>query len=768
MDFGALLDEIRSETDCSGQIAHVRQAEALPPRYADLPDGLSPAVVAILEAMGIERLYTHQAAAIAAALAGEHVTAVSGTASGKTFTYLLPVLEAIERRGTSRALLLYPTKALAQDQLRKLRELGAGAAFTAATYDGDTPAAQRRPIKQQAHVVLTNPDMLHLGILPYHHTWADFFRNLTYVVLDEVHTYRGVFGSHTANVLRRLRRVAQHYGASPQFLCCSATIGNPRELSERLTGLPSRLVDDDGAPKGRKWFVFWNPPVIEKMTGRRRSGNLEAADLMARLVRHRVRHITFALARSQAELILRYVRDRLQDTGPEEVVMAYRGGYLPAERREIERRLFSGDLLGVTATTALELGVDIGGLDAVLMTGYPGSIASTWQQAGRAGRGQQDALAVLIGLSGAVHQYVVNNPEYLLGGRNEHVVLDPRNPLIRAGHLLCAAYELPLETGDTAYFGDDMEDMLQVLADAGYLAHRTKWYWLDPDLYPAAEVSIRSASGAAYSIVLADTGDLLGTMDAASALRMVHPGAIYLHAGQTYLVEDLDAEIRVARVSVADVDYYTTPLTASEVKRLAVQQSRAMASGLHLELAEVEVRTQVTGFSRVRQVTEQQLGNEALDLPADSYDTVGVWLLPAARAIPEEPGVPLDLAGALHALEHVLVALLPLFVPCDPHDVGGVSSPLHPEVSGPAICIYDGYPGGVGLAQAAYDRVAEMLQAAAERLATCPCEDGCPSCVQQPSCGSMNRPLSKRGALTLADHWLLGLAEAETGAAHAG
>ncbi|NPV47325.1 MAG: DEAD/DEAH box helicase [Armatimonadetes bacterium] len=768
MDFGALLDEIRNDSDYAGQIAHVRQTGGLSPRLADLPAGLSAPVAEMLRGLGIERLYSHQAAAVAAALDGENVTTVSGTASGKTLTYLLPIVEAIHRRGTSRALLVYPTKALAQDQLRKLREFGAGRLFTAATYDGDTPSAQRRSIKQQAHVVLTNPDMLHLGILPYHHTWSDFLRNLSYVVLDEVHTYRGVFGAHTANVMRRLRRIAQHYGASPQFLCCSATIGNPRQLAETLTGLPCRLVDDDGAPKGRKWFVFWNPPIIEKLTGRRRSGNLEAADLMARLVRHGIRHLTFTLARSQAELILRYVRDRLQESGQADAVMAYRGGYLPAERREIERRLFSGELLGVTATTALELGVDIGGLDAVLMAGYPGSIASTWQQAGRAGRGQRDALAVLIGLSGPIHQYVVNNPDYLLEGRNEQVVLDPGNPLIRAGHLLCAAYELPLDARDKAFFGDDMEPTLQILADAGYLAHRSKWYWLDPEVYPAAEISIRSASGAAYSIVLSPSGDLLATMDAASAPRMVHPGAIYLHAGQTYRVDDLDVEKRIARVTPADVDYYTTPLTASEVRRLEVQEHSALRSGLRLELADVEVRTQVIGFNRIRQVTEQQLGSENLDLPADTYETVGVWLLPQPEALMGDTDSPLDLAGSLHALEHALIALLPLFVPCDPHDVGGVSSPLHPEVSGPAICIYDGYPGGVGLVRAAYERMVELLQAAANRLATCPCQEGCPGCIQQPSCGSMNRPLSKGGALALASHWLGSGATDATGEVHGG
>lgn len=754
MDFRALLEELRERPDYAGQLLHVRSAPARTARYAELSSPLRPAVRALLERLGLSRFYTHQAAAIDAARSGEHVTVVSGTASGKTLTYFVPLAEALATQPSSRALLLYPTKALAQDQLRKLRDFGAGNLFLADTYDGDTPQSRRRAIKHEAQVVLSNPDMLHLGILPYHHTWASFFRNLRYVVLDEVHTYRGLFGSHTANVLRRLRRLARHYGSEPQFICCSATIGNPAELAEALTGVPTRLVDDDGSPAGQRLFAFWNPPVVDKLTGQRRSGNLEAAALMAALVRRDVRHITFTLARAQAELILRYARDRLAEEGLQDKVMAYRGGYLPKERREIERRLFSGDLLAVTATTALELGVDIGGLEAVILTGYPGSIASTWQQAGRAGRGGEEALAVLVGLSGAVHQYVVNNPDYLLGGRSERAVIDPHNPFIRGAHLLCAAYELPVEDHDRAYFGEDMESLLQILAEGGYLLRRQKWYWLDPDLYPAAEVSIRSASGSAYSIVDATSGALLGTMDAASAFRMIHPGAIYLHGGQTFQVQELDLEARVAKVETIEADYYTRAMVLSEVRRGEVVEGRALGPEVALQLTTVEVRSQVAGFQKLRQVTEQQLDSEPLTLPPEQYETMGVWLLPTADALHPDPSVALDVAGSLHALEHVLITLLPLFVACEPHDVGGVSSPLHPDLSGPGICLYDGCPGGVGLAQGILQRIEELLAAAVERISTCPCSDGCPGCVQQPACGSMNRPLSKSGALALAEHWL--------------
>lgn len=753
MDFEALLGEIRSQASYAGQILHVRERPAREARYGDVHAALHPAVGEILRRLGITRLYSHQAEAIDTALAGQNVCIVSGTASGKTLTYLLPIVDALHRRGTSRALLIYPTKALAQDQLRKLAEFGAGDFFIADTYDGDTPARRRRQIKKEAQVVLTNPDMLHLGILPYHHTWTDFFRNLQYVVLDEVHTYRGIFGSHTANIMRRLRRIAAHYGANPRFICSSATIANPSELASQLIGLPLHLVADDGAPRGRKTIVFWNPPVVEKMSGRRRSGNLEAADLMAMLVRRRVRNITFTLARSQTELILRYARDLLSEERLDQRIMAYRGGYLPVERRAIERKLFDGELLGVTATTALELGVDIGGLEAVIMAGYPGSISSTWQQMGRAGRGQEDSLAVLIGLTGALHQYVVNNPDYLVGANSEKAIIDPENSFILAAHLLCAAYELPLGEGDEALFGRKMPAILEILGDAGYITRRQRWYWVDPELYPAAEISIRSASGGGYDIINTVDDSLLGTLDGQSAQRMAHRGAIYLHGGQSFLVEELDLENRMARAKPVEVDYYTQPLVASEVRRVESGEVKRQEP-LQLEVGPISVLSRVTGYRKVRQITEQEIGSGELDLPTENFETVGLWLLPGPEAMKLPGDEPYDPAGALHAIEHVLIMLLPLFASCDAQDVGGVSSPLHPDFSAPAICLYDGYPGGVGIAQTAFERVPELLSAAAQTIENCFCDSGCPACVQQASCGSMNRPLDKCGALKLLKHWL--------------
>ena len=761
MNVERLLADIQARESYAGQIVHVRERPARAARYSDSDLPLHPAVTSILSGLGIERLYSHQAEAIAAVLQGENVCTVSGTASGKTLTYLLPIADALHRDSGDRALLVYPTKALAQDQLRKLKDFGVGASgpdahFLAETYDGDTPRDKRRQIKRQAQVVLTNPDMLHVGILPYHYTWSDFFRHLQYVVLDEVHTYRGIFGSHTANIIRRLRRICAHYGSNPRFICCSATIGNPAELAEKLTGLPVRIIADDGAPRSRKVIVFWNPPVVEEITGRRRSGNLEAADLMALLVRRDVRNITFTLARSQAELILRYAREQLRDDGLDEKIMAYRGGYLPVERRAIEQRLFNGDLLGVTATTALELGVDIGGLEAVVMAGYPGTISSAWQQMGRAGRGAEDALAVLIGLSGPLHQYVVNNPDYLADASTEKAIIDPENTFILASHVLCAAYELALEDRDTALFGARLPDILRILADAGYLVQRTRWYWIDPELYPAGEISIRSASGSGYDIYNLKTQSLLGTIDSQSAFRMVHKGAIYLHGGQTYLVAELDLESKIARVEPTDVDYYTRPLVYSEVRKLEGGEGRAEGA-LHLELGPVSVRAQVVGYQTVRQTSEQQIGSETLQLPSEDFETSGLWLLPTPEAMQLPDDEPYDPAGALHALEHVMIMLLPLFASCDAHDVGGISTPLHPDISGPAICVYDGYPGGVGIAEAAFGAVRELLEAAAQTIGNCPCESGCPACVQQASCGSMNRPLDKSGALKLLRYWLSSL-----------
>ncbi len=752
MDLEALIEEIRRAPDYEGQIVAQHVTPARPPRFAELAADLHPSVRAILDQLGCERLYSHQAQAIAAALEGRNVCVVATTAGGKTLCYILPIAQRIYERGTSRAFLVFPTKALAQDQLRKLEAFGAGTAFRAACFDGDTPAGRRRAIKREAQVVLTNPDMLHVGILPYHATWAEFFRNLKFVVLDEVHTYRGVFGSHTANVIRRLRRVAAQYGSHPQFICCSATIGNPEELVSKLTGLDFETVKDDGAPQGRRRWVFWNPPLLERGAGRR-SAIVESATVLARLVRHGVRTIDFTLARKTAELIVRHAHRLLGGKGKAAgAVMAYRGGYLPAERRKIEKRLFEGDLLGVVTTSALELGIDIGHLRAVIMTGFPGTIASTWQQAGRAGRGREDALAILLAQNSSLDQFLMEHPDFLFRAESERALIDPHNRFIVAAHLLCACYERELDEAELPLFGPLAEEILGVLAEARYVTKRTRWYWIGEG-YPAGMISLRSASGKPYDIVLTDTGEKIAEVDAASAFQMVHEGAVYMHMGETYLVKKLELpendEPGRATVEKAEVDYYTDALVGSEVSILQEAEKAGFGGGTK-HFGELEVAQQVTGYVQRRSPQERPRQSYPLDLPPDNYETIGLWI-----SVPPEQAAELtrqgrDVTGSLHALEHALAALTPVVAPCDARDVGGLASPDHPDTGGPAIFLYDAHPGGVGLTEAAYERLDELVAAAQERIAACSCEDGCPACVQSPFCGDMNRPLDKEGAARLA------------------
>jgi DEAD/DEAH box helicase domain-containing protein len=748
-----LLFELTNRPGYEGQVVAWRELPPRPARHAPEALPLSPPVAQALRSQGIGSLYSHQYEAIRAAMAGRHVTVVAASASGKTLCFMVPIAEALAAQPVARALLIYPTKALAQDQLRKLAAFGAGSAFVAETYDGDTPRSLRPLIRRRAQVVLTNPDMLHLGILPYHTAWRDFFRALRYVVLDEMHVYTGIFGAHTANVLRRLRRIVRHYGAEPTFICCSATVGNPAELAQSLTGLPQQLVSEDGSPAGRKLLVLCNPPLLDKSAGRRRSANMEAAGLLAFLVRRGVRTIVFTLSRRQTELILRYAREQLADEGLAERVAAYRAGYLPEQRRAIERQLFAGELLGVVATSALELGIDVGGLDAVIMAGYPGRISSLWQRAGRAGRRLGEALVLLVALPTGVDQYLVAHPDYLLTQENERVLVDPHNPYILAGHLMCATFELPLEPSEAELFGPQTEDLLALLATQGYVMRRQRWYWLDPQTYPAALISLRSVSGAGYDIVVRYPGgaeELLGSIDERAAFAMVHEGAVYLHEGETYLVEKLDLSARRAFVRPAEVDYYTEPVSISHVTALRPQLEEALGDDLRWCFGKAKVTSQVIGYRKRRPVTEQDLGTEPLILPPQEFETQALWIGVGRQEAALLAAQGHDLLGSLHALEHALIAVLPLFALCDPRDIGGASYPLHPEVGSGAVFVYDAYPGGVGIAREAFRRGAELLTAVAEAIEGCPCEAGCPSCVQSPSCGANNQPLDKLGAARLA------------------
>ncbi|MDH7487290.1 MAG: DEAD/DEAH box helicase [Anaerolineae bacterium] len=784
MEPDTFLGQIKGQRFYRGQIVHLQRLPARKARYGRLHYRLSPTLQALLEHAGAPRLYTHQAQAINAAFAGQHVVVATSTASGKTLCYNVPVLETLLRDPAARALYLFPTKALAQDQLGKLNDLlavlekGQGSTdpltpipypLTPATYDGDTPRSARGRIRRSSRIILTNPDMLHVGILPNHHLWADFFRGLRYVVLDEAHQYRGVFGSQVACVLRRLRRVCAFYGSRPQFSASSATIANPAEHFRLLTGLEATVVDDDGSPHGPRSFVLWNPPFVDRARTARRSANAEATQLLVELVQQRVRSICFTRTRRVAELILRYAREALQEVAPElaERVKAYRAGYLPRERRQIEQELFRGDLLAVTATTALELGIDVGHLDAALLVGYPGTVASFWQQAGRAGRGERASLAVLIGLDNPLDQYFMRHPQELFGRPLEHALVDPDNLYVLLKHLLCAAHEVPLsvepEQGhaavtfdDEALFGPGFVEAMVQLERQDLLDYRGgRWFYTRGD-YPAQDVSLRSAGVERF--VLLDESDgyhILEEMDAATAPLRAHPGAIYLHQGETYLVTQYDPQMQSAIVRPVEVDYYTQPREVNDV-RIIRSLAHRQVGAVSAYLGQVRVTSQVIGYRRLQQYSEAVLGEEWLDMPAQTFETVALWWDVPAEVRREVARRGLDFLGGLHGVEHAAISILPLFAMCDRWDIGGLSTPSHPDTEQAQVFIYDGFPGGVGIAEKGFELLPELWRATLEAVRDCPCAEGCPSCIVSPKCGSGNEPLDKQAAVCILQALLKG------------
>ena len=748
-----LIESLRSARDYREQIVHVEEIPPRPAIYAPDSFPISDVVREMLHRCGIERLYSHQSEAIEAVRAGKHVIVVTGPASGKTLCYNVPILETLASDPRARAIYVYPTKALAQDQLGKLKDFGLGTLTDPATYDGDTPLRRRREIRQMSRMILTNADMLHLGILPAHTIWSEFFRRLRYVVIDEVHTYRGVFGSHVANVIRRLRRVCAAYGSAPQFICASATVGNPLELARTLTGLDFTLVERDGSPLGSRSFALWNPPFV--IGEGRKSTNMESAALFVRMIEEGIKTIVFTRARLTAELIARYAGAdlRKRGSGLQNRIAPYRAGYTAEQRRKIEQRLFSGELLGVSSTSALELGVDVGGLDAVILTGYPGSVTRTWQQVGRAGRRSGRSLAFLVASDDALDQYLMRHWEHIFTTPSERVVADPGNPYILDSHLMCAAYELPIEEADAELFGDRLAPALQRLEESGALVHRDRWFWAGGDS-PAKEVSIRCASGKTFVILNeARGGEVLGTVDEARAFETVHPGAVYLHQGEAYLVQDLDLANHLVRVTPCAAPYYTEPRSINSVCVERSETAKECGSG-GVCLGEVRVTSKVVGFIEKRLSTDTVLRYVPLDLPEQEFVTRAVWLV-IPRVIAERVvEKKFDLPGALHAVEHCSIGLLPLVAICDRNDVGGVSSAQHPDLGGlPGVFIYDAYPGGVGIAEAAYERIEELLGNVISTLRNCPCEDGCPSCIQSPKCGNNNVPLDKMGAAYLLFCW---------------
>jgi DEAD/DEAH box helicase domain-containing protein len=839
--WSALLDEARGD----GRV--VREAREGPGRasFVDIPSALHPDVIAGLRRAGIEQLYSHQAAALQSAW--ERTTIVTtGTASGKSLCFNLPTLDALCRDAFARALYLYPTKALSQDQARALSTFGLTKQVRPAIYDGDTPRDARGDVRRRANVVLTNPDMLHLGILPHHGSWERLFSHLRVVVIDEAHIYRGVFGSHVAGVLRRLLRVAAAYGSDVRVLLASATIANPVELAERLTGLEDiGLVDEDASPTPRRQIAMWNPPLTDEAIGARRSALGEAAELLARLVRDGARCICFMKSRKGVELLARMVTEDLQRTDPDlaEQVAPYRAGYTPQQRRALEAQLMSGELRAVITTDALELGIDIGELDAAVVVTFPGTVAALRQMWGRAGR-RGKGLAVYVAGEDALDQFFCRHPDEFLERPVEAAILDHESPQIHQAHLLCAAYEGPLEPGDDEFFGPRWEAHAQAMVSAGLLRKRSVrrslaeaphargggtaspntagdtpqgtvdvYVLRHPADYPAAKVSLRSSSPDSFAIVDVSSGELLGQTEAARAHSTVHDGAIYLHQGRSYEVRELDLDNRRALVAPFNGDWYTQPKreTDTNIERLL---DRRETLGVTLSFGEVSVTETVLGYQRKR-LSDHGVGGHSiidlvmLDLPQTSFSTQALWfeldgaaLTGLAGGAPAGEGlasgglganagganvdanagganlqtnagganvdadagganlqttagkvtggpvtIPMDaLLGSLHAVEHAQIAVLPLIAMCDRWDIGGLSTNMHPQTDGPTIFIYDGHPGGIGITRLAYQRFEELCRDAHRLISECPCESGCPSCVQSPKCGNLNEPLSKAGA----------------------
>jgi DEAD/DEAH box helicase domain-containing protein len=718
------------------QLAHLTVEPAHEARFAPLPDGLEPRA---RYAIGVERLFAHQRDAWEAARGGAHVCVTTGTASGKTLAFNLPVLDALAREPKLRALYLYPTKALAQDQFRTLSTLGAPG-VRPAIYDGDTPVDRRAQVRRWANVILTNPDMLHVGILPSHDRWRDVLANLRYVVVDEAHVYRGVFGSHVANVLRRLRRLARIYGGEPQFLLASATIANPGELGNALIADPVVVVGRDGAPRAERTVVLWNPPLVDAELGLRGSSLAEAAKLQAAFVERGLRTLTFAKSRKAAELIHRFTAERLGDDAR---LSPYRAGYTALQRREIERRLAEGDLLGVSATNALELGIDVGLLDCVVSVGFPGTVASLRQQWGRAGR-RGAGLGVLVATEDALDQFFMREPAALLGRRVESAILDHANPRVLAAHVRAAAYEAPLTDADGELLG--AEALAAARCDPELRATRSGYVWAGRE-HPAARVSLRATDTEPFTIVDGETGDVLGVVERSRAYSTVHDGAVYLHLGESYLVRELDLLDGRAVVVPFAGSWYTQ---AQKETATAIAEPRRVERrlGLDLSFGIVEVTEQVVGYERKTISSQERIELLPLDLPETTFTTEAIWFSPEPAQLAGLERMP-TLLATLHAAEHALIALLPLWAMCDRWDIGGLSTNLHQQTGRPTVFVYDGHEGGVGIAERGFEQFEGWVADTAAMIAGCPCSGGCPSCVQSPKCGNLNDLLDKAGALTL-------------------
>ena len=755
-----VVDRLAAVPGREGRLTHLEHLPARAARTAPWPGWADDGVVAALVRRGISAPWQHQAVAADAAHAGQHVVLATGTASGKSLAFQLPALTAALAsrggRGQRGATTLYlaPTKALAHDQLAGLTGLGLDVRIT--THDGDSGRDQREWARDHAEYVLTNPDMLHHSLLPGHERWRSFLSALSYVVVDECHHYRGIFGAHVAQVLRRLRRICAAYGARPTFVLASATMAEPEAAAGRLTGLDVLPVVGDCSPRGEVSLAMWQP-ALTRFTGEngaplRRAASSETADLLADLVAEDVRTLAFVRSRRGAEQVALNAAELLSEVDPSlpQRVAAYRGGYLPEERRELERQLRAGELTGLAATNALELGIDVSGLDAVLIAGFPGTRAAFWQQVGRAGRGAGDALGMLVARDDPLDTFLVTHPEALLGQPVEATVFDPTNPYVLGPHLCAAAAEIPLTEADLPLFGETARGVADQLTRAGLLRHRSHgWYWTDRRR--ASDLAdIRSAGGPPVSLVESQTGRVIGTVDSGSAHSTAHAGAVYVHRGETWLVESLDLDEHVAVIARADPIYTTTARETTDISIVAEREHRRWGS-CRLSVGQVDVTHQVVSYLLRRQPGGEVLGEEPLDLPERTLRTTAVWWTVPADALEAAGLAAVDLPGSAHAAEHCSIGLLPLFATCDRWDIGGVSTALHPDTGRLTVFVYDGHPGGAGFAERGFTAAREWLSATRQTIAACACVEGCPSCVQSPKCGNQNNPLDKAGAILLLD-----------------
>jgi len=746
-----LLRDLSLQSDSLRTIKHLPAQEG---SYKDYPKEVHPALIKALREKGFERLYTHQHSCWDAVRQGRNAVVVTPTASGKTLCYNLPVLDAILKNTSARALYLFPTKALANDQRAELDETIKllPEEIRIFTYDGDTPQDARKAIRARGHIVLTNPDMLHAGILPHHTKWIKLFENLKYIVIDELHNYRGIFGSHLANVLRRLKRVARFYGASPQFILCTATIANPVEMAEKMIEEPVTLVDDNGAPRGDKYIVFYTPPVVNKFLGIRRSYVNESRRIAALFLKNGLQTIVFAQSRLVTEVLLTYLKEDIEKTIKDEgLVRGYRGGYLPIKRREIEKGLRDGRILGVVSTNALELGIDIGTLDVAVLAGYPGTIASTWQRAGRAGRKTGSSAAVLVASSAPLDQFIVNNPDYFFSKSSEKALINPDNLSILINHIECAAFELPFSDGET--FGRaDIAEILKFLEEEKLVHHsKEKWYWTS-EAYPADGVSLRSISSDNF-VVVDTTGPskVIAEVDFTAALTTLHPKAIYICEGTQYFVEQLDYEQRKAYVKKTDIDYYTDAIDYTKIKILDIFDKKRL-DRFEASHGEVHVATQVVGFKKIKFYTMENVGSGELSLPQNEMHTTAYWVTVPAALLQELSFTPEQKINGLYGLSYIMHHVAPLFLMCDIHDIGAsigdnstgesippknliakiqpIQGPVYADIDfEPNVFIYDNYPGGIGLSPSLFDLDKRLLEYCLKTIAACPCQDGCPSCV---------------------------------------